>query len=215
MNKIKFIFNNLKISYLLKCLMMILVAVLLWSGSDFWTYAAQDLITTHLDAQGRGVTLNVDIAKDSQITSGRIKIHYPQELLGEAEVQGGNLWEICDVNTELIENGQSVASFAWADVEKCTEEGNVLSLKWEAWDTANGKEIAVETEVVELYSQEKRILSNQDIITDRLRLDFPGIGGHTAGAVRTGDESNAAGPALLCMGAVLVMARLLRLKIDG
>lgn len=208
MRKIKFIFKIINSCCLHIGLLMFSVAAL-WSGSGFRVYAAQDLITTHITAQGRSVKLTVDIAKDSQVTSGRIKIHYPQDLLGLAEVQGGNLWEICDANTEMKEGDRSVASFAWADTKKCTEEGNILTVTWEAEDMASGKEIIVETEVDELYSQEKRVLLNQDKIIDKIHPDFP-MTGHI---VRTGDESDAAGLALLCLGTVVVMTRLLRIKI--
>lgn len=209
MNKIKFGFNNKASFFIRKCLSVFLWMAVLWFCTDFQTTAAQDLIHTHITTQGRSVKLAVDVAKDSQITSGRIKIYYPRELLGAAVVQGGNLWEFCDVNTEMKEGGRSVASFAWADTEKCTEEGNILTVAWQAEDVASGKEITVETEVVELYSQEKEILLNQDKIIDGIYPSFS----VTGKALRTGDESNAAEMALLCLGSILVMTRLLRVKI--
>lgn len=209
MSEMKSGINNRSFSVLRKCLSVFVWMTVLWSCTNFQAAAAQDLIHTHITAQGRSVELAVDVAKDSQITSGRIKIYYPRELLGLAGVQEGNLWELCDVNTGLAEGDRGIVSFAWADIKKCTEEGNILTVNWEAGDLASGKEITVETEVVELYSQEEEIILNQDKITDKIRPHFSVSGG----AVRTGDESNLAGLALLCLGTIVVMTRLLHVKL--
>lgn len=167
----------------------------------------QGVIVTKLSSQGRTVTLTVNITKDSQASSGRIKIHYPNTLLRVTSAQGGKRWDLEDVNTGLSESGQNLVSYAWADMEKLTGEGNLLTVTWEAQDAANGQEIVVETEVAELYSLDERMTVNPDWIIDRLRPSFT-----TGSLVRTGDESNAAGLALLCLGSVLVMARLIRSK---
>ncbi len=167
----------------------------------------QGLVFTRLSSQGRTVTLTVNITKDSQVSSGRIKIHYPSEFLRVTDAQGGKLWSMEDVNTGLSESGQSLVSYAWVGKDKYTGEGNLLTVTWEALEAANRREIAVETEISEIYSLEDRLTVNPDWIIDRLRPDFP-----SGNPVRTGDESNAAGLALLCLGTVLVMARLIRVK---
>ena len=170
----------------------------------------QGMILTRLAGQGRTVTLTVKLAKDSQVSSGRIKIYYPSELLNVTDVQGGKLWALEDINTAVAESGQDMVSYAWADTEKFTGEGNLLTVVWEAKEAANRKEIVVETEVAEVYSKEERLTVTPDWIMDRLRPDFA-----SGNPVRTGDETNAAGFALLCWGAALVMARLVRSKKYG
>lgn len=165
----------------------------------------QGLASTWLSSQGRTVTLTVNIGKDSQVSSGRLKIHYPSEFLRVTDAQGGKLWSMEDVNTGLSEAGQNLVSYAWAGTEKFTGEGTLLTVTWEALDAANGREIVVETEIAEVYSLEERLTVNPDWIIDRLRPNFP-----SGNPVRTGDESNPAGLALLCMGAALVMVRLVR-----
>lgn len=172
----------------------------------------QQPIITQLTSTGRTVKLTVNIIKDSEISSGRIKIHYPQEFLSLTDAQTGKLWQLEDVNRQLLEEGQNVVAFAWADEEKFTGEGNLLTVTWEALDVASGKEIAVETEIVELYSQKERLEVKSDWIIDRIRPSFPISSGNGASAVRTGDDSNAAALGLLCLGSALLMARMLRRK---
>lgn len=177
--------------------------------------AVQQPIITQLTSVGRTVKLTVNITKDSQISSGRIKIHYPQEFLSLADVQTGKLWQLEDVNKDLSEEGQNVVAFAWADTEKYAGEGNLLTVSWEALDAASGREIAVETEIVELYSGKERIEVKPDWIIDRIRPSFPlstSNNPNGASAVRTGDDSNAVGLGLLCLGSALLMARMLRKK---
>ncbi|MCI9447350.1 MAG: hypothetical protein HFH36_08150 [Lachnospiraceae bacterium] len=174
------------------------------------------LVTTRFTAQERTVTLSVDIARDSQATSGRIKIHYPQELLSLREVKSGKLWDLEDTNIGLSEAGQDVLSYAWADTEKRSEEGNLITVTWEARDAANGKEVTVETEVAEMYSGDQLLDVEPDWIINRVWPSFVVAGGtgRSASAVRTGDESDVVGLSLLAMGAVLLMARLLRQKLN-
>ena len=174
------------------------------------------MVTTRFTAQERTVTLSVDIARDSQATSGRIKIHYPQELLSLREVKSGKLWDLEDTNIGLSEAGQDVLSYAWADTEKRSEEGNLITVTWEARDAANGKEVTVETEVAEMYSGDQLLDVEPDWIINRVWPSFVVAGGtgRSASAVRTGDESDVVGLSLLAMGAVLLMARLLRQKLN-
>lgn len=175
--------------------------------------AVQQPIITQLTSTGRTVKLTVNIIKGSQISSGRIKIHYPQEFLSLADVQTGKLWQLEDVNKQLLEEGQNVVAYAWAGTEKFTEEGNLLTVTWEALDAASGKEITVETEIVELYAQKERLEVKSDWIIDRIRPSFPVSTANSQSAVRTGDSSNAAALGLICLGSALLMARMLRRKL--
>ncbi len=175
--------------------------------------AAQQPIITQLTSTGRTVKLTVNLMKDSQVSSGRIKIHYPQEYLSLADAQTGKLWQLEDVNKQLLEEGQNVVAFAWAGTEKFAGEGNLLTVTWEALDAASGKEITVETEIVELYSQKERLEVKSDWIIDRIRPSFPISTGNSASAVRTGDNSNAAALGILCLGSALLMARMIRKKL--
>lgn len=179
-------------------------------------FAKLDVIATQFAAQDRTVTLTVSIKKDSRVSSGRIIVHYPQDLLNLNAAQAGNLWELEDVNTGLSEHGQSALSLAWADETIRTEEGTLLTVTWEAKDTASDKEIAVETEIAELYSQEEKLTVKSEWIIDRLRVSFAvaGAAGQNGNVVRTGDRANAAGLALLCLGSALVMARLIYVKVE-
>ncbi len=179
--------------------------------------AAQDFVTTQIAVQDRKVTLTVNIKKDSQVSSGRIIVHYPQDLLSLTGAKAGNLWNLEDVNMGLSEHGQSALSLAWADENKRTQEGTMLTVTWEAKDAASGKEIAVETEIAELYSQEEKLAVKPEWIIDRLRPSFAvaGAAGQNGNAVRTGDNANAAGLGLLCLLSVLVMARQIYSKLSN
>lgn len=168
---------------------------------------AQQPIVTQLTSSGRTVKLNVNIVKDSQISSGRIKIYYPQEFLHLTDAQSGKLWELEDINKELPENGQNVVSFAWADTKEFTGEGNLLTVTWEALDAASGREVAVETEIVELYAKTERMEVKTEWMIDRIKPSFP-----ISSTVRTGDNTNAAALGLLCLSSALLMARMLRKK---
>lgn len=179
------------------------------------------LIQTELIGEGRKVTLQVTIGENSQVTSGRVKIYYPTELLDLAGTEEGKLWELEDTNTKLTEDGKVGISYAWTDMEKQQKEGNLLTVTWEAGEEADGQEIVIETEIAELFSQEKKLADGSGKIADKLRLDF-GDSGSTGSqnaenqsadaGVRTGDNSSMAGYVLLCLGAVLVMARAVRKK---
>lgn len=196
------------------------------SGTDSQTGEATNSwpISTQLTGQGRNVTLTVDISENSQVSSGRIKIHYAPDMLRLTGSQSGNLWALEDINTGLSEAGQSVAAFAWADTQKLTSGGRILTLTWEAQDKANGQELIVETEMEEMFSGEQPLSITSGLRIDRLRTSFqvnqPGTAGNTSTGtgtttVRTGDDSNMIGYILLCMGAALVMAVLIRRRLKG
>ena len=63
-------------------------------------------IVTQMSGQGRNVTLTINLAANSQVTSGRLKIRYPKDLLVLSSTQSGNLWKVEDLNTGLEETGQ-------------------------------------------------------------------------------------------------------------
>lgn len=149
-------------------------------------------ITTKISGQGRNVTLTINLESYSQATSGRLKIRYPKDLLVLSSTQSGNLWKVEDLNTGMEESTQKVIAYAWADTEAKTNAGTILTLNLEAQNTASGREITVETEIVELYSQQERIVPKNDKIIDRLRTDFTVTSSQAGGAVRTGDDTNVA-----------------------
>lgn len=173
---------------------------------------APELVVTKLASQERTVTLTVDIKEHSQATSGKIKIHYPAQMLRVLSAQGGRLWDVEDVNPNLTESGQNVISYAWADTEMLASSGNLLTVVWEAQDAANGQEVIVETEIAELYAQEQPLAVRTDVMIDRLRPYFRTSSQYQSqsSAVRTGDDANPAGYVLLCLGSMLVMVNLVR-----
>lgn len=175
-------------------------------------------IVTQMSGQGRNVTLTINLAANSQVTSGRLKIRYPKDLLVLSSTQSGNLWKVEDLNTGLEETGQKVIAYAWADTETKTNAGTILTLNLEAQDAASGREITTETEIVELFSQQERIVPQNDKIVDRLRTDFTVTssdgGAGTAGSVRTGDNTNVAAYVLLGLGSILVMVGSVRSKVE-
>lgn len=160
------------------------------------------------------MTLSISLAANSQVTSGRLKIRFPKDLLVVSSTQSGNLWKIEDLNTGLEETTQKVVAYAWADTETKTSPGTILTLNLEAQNAANGQEITVETEIVELFSQQEKIVPKNDRILDRLRTDFTVTPSQAGGSVRTGDNTNVAGYVLLCLGSVLVMVGLVRSKVE-
>ena len=107
-----------------------------------------------------------------------------------------------------------MVAYAWADTETKTSPGTILTLNLEAQNAANGQEITVETEIVELFSQQEKIVPKNDRILDRLRTDFTVTPSQAGGSVRTGDNTNVAGYVLLCLGSVLVMVGLVRSKVE-
>ena len=173
------------------------------------------LISTQLSSQGRTVTLTVNISQNSQVSSGRLKIHYDSDMLRLSGTQAGSLWGIEDVNTGLTEAGQNVIAFAWADTQKLVQGGRILTVTWEAQDKANGQEIIVETEIEEMFSQEEPVAITSGLRIDRLRTSFevsqPGAtttANTNNTSVRTGDDANPIVYLLLCICAVAVMAAL-------
>lgn len=171
-------------------------------------------ITTKISGQGRNVTLTINLEAYSQATSGRLKIRYPKDLLVLSSTQSGNLWKVEDLNTEMEESTQKVIAYAWADTEAKTNAGTILTLNLEAQNAASGREITVETEIVELFSQQERIVPKNDKIIDRLRTDFTVTSSQAGGAVRTGDDTNVALYVLLGLGSILVMVGLVRSKVE-
>ena len=198
-----------------KCAWMILMTAVLIFILQFSVETVQaeapELITAQLTNEGKTVKLTVNIAQNSQITSGRIKVHYPPELLKFIDAVEGGLWAIEDINASLTERGQNVTAYAWADTRKLDSAGTLLTMCWEAQEAANGQEVTVETEIVELYFMEEPIEVTSDWILNRLRLEFGGIS--FGGYVRTGDDSSVVGDMLLCLGALLVLAQLIQCKI--
>lgn len=171
-------------------------------------------VTTQISGQGRNVTLTINLAANSQVSSGRLKIRYPKDLLVLSSTQSGNLWKVEDLNTSIEETTQKVIAYAWADTETKTNAGTILTLNLEAQDAASGREITVETEVVELFSQQERIVPKNEKITDRLRAEFTVTSSQAGGTVRTGDDTNVAVYVLLGLGSILVMVGLVRSKVE-
>lgn len=187
--------------------------------------ASEDVIFTRLTAEGKTVTLQVNIAEDTLATSGRIKIYYPAELLQLSDAVGGMSFRVEDINYNLNEDGKKGISYAWADTEKLVDGGGILTVTMEALDSANGQEITVGTEVVELFSEEEPVLVKNKLLSDKLTLDFGqesstdhegNAAANAAGnAVRTGDDTQLAGYALLCMLVLLVMIEQVKKKLAG
>lgn len=188
------------------------------------TEETQKMIVTDLAADGNKVTLTVDIETGSQATSGRIAVYYDEDMIELSDVRKGKLWKVEDTNTGLTKEERKGVSYAWADTRKLTEEGNLFTLTFEAKEAAEGKEIAVETRILELFSQEKEIPVKSKKIVDRITVDTSESGENepespnpqedgnedntvnTANSgVRTGDGANLVGYILLGAGAVLVM----------
>lgn len=173
------------------------------------TDSQPEVIITELKGNNREIMLTVDIAENSQATSGRIAVYYDGDMLELSEAKEGALWKAEDTNTGLTEDGRKGVSYAWADTQKLTERGNLFTLTFAAKEAANGKEITVETRILELFSVETSIPVKTDRIIDRITVDFgdSNSGGNSTinSGVRTGDEANPAGYVLLGFGAVLVM----------
>lgn len=199
----------------------------------------QDVISTDLANEGNIVTLRVNISEKTMITNGRIKVYYPADLLKLAEVKEGKTWRAADTNVDLKENEKRGVSYAWADTKGLLEGGNLLTVTMETTDLAAGKEITVETEIVELFSEEK-VVAAGSYRRDTLRLndgeeppsdsekETPSVDGNntsagisagtsisTGAAVRTGDNANPAGYVLLGMWALLVMTEQVKKKMTG
>lgn len=186
------------------------------------TRQAEEVITTKLEADGETVTLTLEIKEDSQATSGRIGVYFDKKLLALSETETGGFWQIEDVNKEVEVKGKQGLSYAWADTDKLTEEQELLTVSFQASQEAEGKEISVETEILELFSGQEAINTKWKNKTDKIQIDLnrdpqnqenqnektPGQDGKERGVssgVKTGDQTNPAGYILLAFGAVMVI----------
>ncbi|MCI8482996.1 MAG: hypothetical protein HFH41_01490 [Lachnospiraceae bacterium] len=183
---------------------------------------AKEVITTKLEADGREVTLTLKLKADSQVTSGRVGVYYDKTLLELSETDTGDFWQTEDINKEVEIKGKQGLSYAWADTDKLTEEQELLTLSFQALEEADGKEVSVETEILELFSGNAPIAAKWKSKTDKVQIDqnqesqnqenqnqeTPGQDGkekRSSSGVKTGDQTNAAGYILLAFGAVMVI----------
>lgn len=210
---------------------MLITVFCMYNGHDVFAAGnEQNAVYTEIISEGNRVTLNVNLAENTMATSGRIKVSYPADLLKFLDAKNGKTWQVMDTDVSREENGERVVSYAWADTKECSGKETLLTVTMEASDKMNGQEnivgasdkaggqeITVKTEIVELFSREEKIAVKNRHLLDRLTLTAgekpsPTVTQNNSTVVRTGDSANLAGYALLCMGALVVMAEQVKKK---
>lgn len=184
----------------------------------------KDDIVTDLEAEGSDVTLTIGIRGGSQVTSGRLVVYYDSNLLELSETETGNLWTTEDVNEDITEDERAGVAYAWADTSKLTEEGSLITLSFQAAEEADGREIWMETRILELYSEQTALVPAWEKKTDKVKIrlndskdkpdnqesgqqeeDKKTRERKSGSGVQTGDDTNVAGWILTAFGAVLVI----------
>lgn len=135
------------------------------------TVSKQEWIETDWKAEGRNIILTVKIVSGSNVTSGRIAVYYPEKMIKLEEIESGNLWKLEDINTQIEQDGKKGVSYAWADTKKLADARNLFKISFEATEEANGKELTIETELLELFSEETMAMKPKKL-TDTIKINF-------------------------------------------
>ncbi len=135
------------------------------------TVSKQEWIETDWKTEGRNIVLTVKIIRGSNITSGRIVVYYPEKMIKLEEIESGNVWKLEDINTQMEKDGKKGVSYAWADTKKLTDARNLFQISFEATEEANGKELTVETELLELFSEETMAMKPKKL-NDIIKINF-------------------------------------------
>lgn len=150
---------------LLLVLMLHVNTMPLFAASEVTTTIA-DIFTTNITTSGSQVTLAVGVKKDAGVTSGKIVVSYDESMMTVSSAKGNNIWEMEDINTIAAKDNKKAVSYAWVDSDLKNAEGTMLTITFQSTAAGAGKEVAVQTEVVELYQGDNVVSVPTKTVTD-------------------------------------------------
>ncbi|NLK79088.1 MAG: hypothetical protein GX284_15565 [Clostridiales bacterium] len=154
---------------LLLVLMLHVNTMPLFAASEVTTTIA-DIFTTNITTSGSQVTLAVGVKKDAGVTSGKIVVSYDESMMTVFSVKGNNIWEMEDINTIAAKDNKKAVSYAWVDSDLKNAEGTMLTITFQSTAAGAGKEVAVQTDVVELYQGDNVVSVPTKTVTDTVKL---------------------------------------------
>lgn len=200
--------------------------------------AIADIFTTDMTTTGSQVTLTIGVKKDAGVTSGKIVVSYDESMLNVSSVKESNIWEMEDVNTSADKDGKEQVSYAWVNSGSANAAGDMLTVTFQGTSAASGKEVTIQTDVVELYQGDNAVSipTKTTVHTAKMPEGIEEDGNaiivnHTpdhvmavsenddvrlaakAQAKKTGDGTNVAGYVLLLGAATVILAEAVRKKI--
>ena len=154
---------------LLLVLMLHVNTMPLFAASEVTTTIA-DIFTTNITTSGSQVTLAVGVKKDAGVTSGKIVVSYDESMMTVSSAKGNNIWEMEDINTIATKDNKKAVSYAWVDSDLKNAEGTMLTITFQSTAAGAGKEVAVQTEVVELYQGDNVVSVPTKTVTATVKL---------------------------------------------
>ena len=154
---------------LLLVLMLHVNTMPLFAASEVTTTIA-DIFTTNITTSGSQVTLTVGVKKDTKVTSGKIVVSYDESMMTVSSAKGNNIWEMEDINTIATKDDKKAVSYAWVDSDLKNTDGTMLTITFQSTAAGAGKEVAVQTDVVELYQGDNVVSVPTKTVTDTVKL---------------------------------------------
>lgn len=154
---------------LLLVLMLHVNTMPLFAASEVTTTIA-DIFTTNITTSGSQVTLTVGVKKDAKVTSGKIVVSYDESMMTVSSAKGNNIWEMEDINTIATKDDKKAVSYAWVDSDLKNTDGTMLTITFQGTAAGAGKEVAVQTDVVELYQGDNVVSVPNKTVTDTVKL---------------------------------------------
>ena len=146
-----------------------------WNAGVCTTDPAKGIITSSISSEKEIVTVTLNIAKNTGITSGQAMIYYDQddmELLWSSDAE---YWELSDVNEDYTQEELTGVSYAWASQDASKKSGTMLTLCFRAKNPQNNQEISIATVVDEAYVQDASALTGDDTHVDTIKLKIEPI----------------------------------------
>ena len=154
---------------LLLVLMLHVNTMPLFAASEVTTTIA-DIFTTNITTSGSQLPMAVGVKKDAGVTSGKIVVSYDESMMTVSSAKGNNIWEMEDINTIAAKDNKKAVSYAWVDSDLKNAEGTMLTITFQSTAAGAGKEVAVQTDVVELYQGDNVVSVPTKTVTDTVKL---------------------------------------------
>lgn len=154
---------------LLLVLMLHINTMPLFAASEATTTIA-DIFATNITTSGSQVTLTVGVKKDAKVTSGKIVVSYDESMMTVSFAKGNNIWEMEDINTLADKDDKKAVSYAWVNSQLENAEGTMLTVTFQGTAAAAGKEVSVQTNVVELYQGDNEVSVPNRTVTDTVKM---------------------------------------------
>lgn len=133
------------------------------ANDDFTWKDDNKLITSSIESECDIVTVKLDIAKKSGITSGQGIVYYDKDELDLQWTTSVGYWDMYDINENYVsEDGRTGVSYAFATYEAPKKTGTMLTICFKAKNATNGKVINAESNIVEIYADSESLLCGVD-----------------------------------------------------